>query len=126
MNSDVPGEGVLSGFRVDTVSLEEMRQKLVEVRDYFQCKVDTLGGLELALGSTFRGGHEGETGAFKAAYERFGATWLGQFEKMLALDQAFVNLINEQGEAVKSAITMYDETEKSARATLEAILRDMG
>lgn len=122
MDSGSHAESSTAGFQADTLSMEQMRQKLVEVHDYFQGKVDRLKGLESSLGSTFFGGHEGETGAFQRSYQSFGREWVRQFNRMLVLDQRFVDLINEHAEAVKQAIKLYDESDAAARSQLQAIL----
>jgi hypothetical protein len=114
-----------AGFRADTTSMEQMRQKLVEVRDYFQGRVDRLKGLEGSLESPFFGGHEGETGAFQRSYQSFGREWVKQFTRMLVLDQRFVDLITEHGEAVKQATKLYADSDDSARSQLQAILDKM-
>ncbi|MFB9684587.1 hypothetical protein [Amycolatopsis plumensis] len=119
-------EGTAAGFRADLISMEQMRQKLVEVRDHFQAKVDRLGGLESSLQATFFGGHAGETGAFQASYQAFGREWVKDFHRMLALDQLFVGLIDEHGEAVKQAIKLYADSDESARSQLHDILGKMG
>lgn len=125
MDSNLHNQGAAAGFQVDPISLEEMRQKLIEVRDYFQGKTDTLAGLEASLDDPFFGGYEGETGAFQRSYQAFGHEWIRQFKRMLVLEQRFVNLINEQGEAVKKAGVMYAQADDAARLTLQSILRDI-
>jgi hypothetical protein len=125
MDANPHDEGAAAGFTADAPSMEEMRQTLLGVRDHFQAKVDRLGNLKLALEDTFFGGHEGETGAFQRAYQSFGREWVKQFDAMLTLDQRFVDLINEHGEAVKQAIELYAESDEVARSQLRDILDKM-
>jgi hypothetical protein len=125
MDSQAQDEGARLGFTADTLTMEEMRQKLLEVSGYFQAKVDRLRGLEPSLKDTFFGGNEGETGKFQQAYQSFGREWGKQFGRMIALDQSFVNLINEHAEAVKQAIKLYDDADNAARVRLESILDKM-
>lgn len=125
MDAQSQDEGAAAGFKADPISMEQMRQTLVEVSGYFQAKVDRLGSLGTNLQPTFFGGYEGETGKFQQAYQSFGREWSKQFGRMLALDQSFVNLINEHAEAVKQAIKMYGDADEAARVRLESILDNM-
>ncbi|MFJ1766772.1 hypothetical protein ACIOD2_41035 [Amycolatopsis sp. NPDC088138] len=125
MDTHAQKESAAAGFKADTYTMEQMRQKLVEVSAYFQAEVDRMSGFGTSLGTTFYGGHQGETGQFQQAYQSFGHEWNTQFGRMLALDQTFVNLINEHAEAVRQAIRLYDDADNAARERLEAILDKM-
>lgn len=125
MDSSAQDNGAAAGFQANTISMEQMRQKLIEVHDHFQGKVDRLKGLETGLHGAFFGGHEGETGAFQRNYQVFGREWVKQFNRMLVLDQQFVNLINEHSEAVKQAIKLYADSDEAARSRLQAILGEL-
>lgn len=124
MDSNSPPKGVAAGFHVSTASLDAVQQKLAEVRDHFQGKVDTLKSLESQLGDAFFGGNEGETGAFQRSYQAFGHEWVRQINRILTLDQRFVNLINEHSEAVRNAATMYAKADEDARLKMQSILDD--
>jgi hypothetical protein len=125
MDSGSHDEGAAAGFTADLISMEQMRQRLVEVRDYFQAEVDRRGGLAGTLHDTFFGGHAGETGALQQSYQSFGREWVKDLNRMLALDQRFVDLINEHGEAVKQAIKLYADYDDAARSQLQDILSKM-
>lgn len=113
------------GFTADVVSMEEARQKLLEVKAYFQAKTDRLAALPGALDDAFFRGNAGETGQFQRSYQAFGREWCDQFSRMLVLERRFVDLINEHGEALKQAIKMYSEADDAARTKLESILGTM-
>lgn len=119
-------DNVRGGFKADPITMEEMRKKLIEVRDYFQQQVRTKQDLKTGLDRSFYDGHAGETGAFQRRYQEFGHTWTGYFEKMLILDQRFVDLINEHGEMVRQAAALYAQADETARLTLQRILDDIG
>ncbi|WP_414942344.1 hypothetical protein [Amycolatopsis sp. cmx-11-51] len=125
MDPDTSDEHTRGGFTADVVSMEEARQKLLEVKAYFQAKTDRLAALPGALDDAFFRGHAGETGQYQRSYQAFGREWDNQFSRMLVLEQRFVDLINEHGAALKQAIAMYSEADDAARTTLESILGRM-
>ncbi|UJW29166.1 hypothetical protein L3Q67_28505 [Saccharothrix sp. AJ9571] len=55
----------------------------------------------------------------------FGTEWLRQLQRVLVLEQRFVNLIGAHAEAVKNASAMYAHADVNARKALQSILEEM-
>lgn len=114
-----------NGYHVHIDSMAELRAKLAEIKNHFQGQVNNLNPLEGQLQDTFFGGGKGETGAFQRAYQAFGTEWLRTLGLMISVDQEFVDLIDQTGEAVHKAMGSYRDAEDFATAKLDQILREI-